>query len=165
MHPPDFVPVTGADAAQSGADVLVTLDRGVPDLVLQNMPWHYNMGPIADPESIGNIDPLVGKHLDFGKNRRRVNYDAACNQVEYSRIDDTAWHMVELVDIITDDNGMARIGSSLVPNDQVLAFGKQIDKLALGFVAPLQSNDTLSGHVVLLIWQDPARSRTYNRQM
>jgi hypothetical protein len=38
------------------------------------------------------------------------------------------------------------VGATLIPNDDVMLLGEQINELAFGFVAPLQSNHASRGH-------------------
>jgi hypothetical protein len=41
---------------------------------------------------------------------------------------------------------MSRIGTSLVPYNEILSFGEQIYEFAFGFIAPLQTDYGYSRH-------------------
>jgi hypothetical protein len=41
--------------------------------------------------------------------------------------------------LVTDDDGVAGVVSSLSANDEVRALGQEVDNLALAFIAPLEA--------------------------
>ncbi len=52
----------------------------------------------------------------------------------------------ELVDLVADDDGMPGVRAALVADDEVVLTGQEVDDLALGFVAPLQTDNASAGH-------------------
>ena len=52
----------------------------------------------------------------------------------------------ELEGLAVHDDGVAGVGPALVADDDIVLLGEQIDDLPLGFVAPLQSDDTRGRH-------------------
>ena len=53
---------------------------------------------------------------------------------------------MENVFLVANTDSMARIGSSLIPGNDVGMLGKHIDNLAFAFVTPLGANNYLNGH-------------------
>ena len=49
------------------------------------------------------------------------------------------------------DDGVPGIGPALVANDDIVPLGEKIDDLPLGFITPLQPNDTRGRHDLLSI--------------
>ena len=68
------------------------------------------------------------------------------HDVSYAGIQNTAGHVMQLIDLIADDDGVPRICSAQEPHDDIKLRAQQIDKFPFGFVAPLQSNHTSSRH-------------------
>ena len=55
---------------------------------------------------------------------------------------------------------MARIGSTLVTNDDVKVIGQQVDELSFRFVSPLQTDNTGSRHPICSLNEGPSRPQT-----
>ena len=52
----------------------------------------------------------------------------------------------ELVDLVADDDGVPGVRAALIADDEIVLTRQQVDDLALGFVAPLQTDNTSAGH-------------------
>jgi hypothetical protein len=48
--------------------------------------------------------------------------------------------MVQFVDLATGDDRVAGVGSTLVPNHNVIVWSEQVDEFTFGFVTPLQTD-------------------------
>src|SRR4029079_14855550 len=63
-----------------------------------------------------------------------------------ARRKNAAGNQREFIRLPLRNDGVPGIGAALVADNDVVLLSQQIDELALGFVAPLQTNDTSSGH-------------------
>ena len=60
--------------------------------------------------------------------------------------EDAAGDQRELERVAVADHGMAGVGPALVADHDIVLFGQQIDDLAFGFVAPLETDHASYRH-------------------
>ena len=66
------------------------------------------------------------------------------------RVQDAARHQLQLEGLTIDHEGVARVMSALVADDEMLIAGEQVGELALPLVTPLGSDDDGCWHGELL---------------
>ena len=109
------------------------------------------MGPRADHEILGNLDAAGDEALDFLQQAGRIDDHAGRNDALHLGPKNAAGHQRELEGLPVHDDGVAGIGPALIANDDIVPLREKIDDLPLGFVTPLQPNDTRGRHDLLSI--------------
>jgi hypothetical protein len=104
------------------------------------------VGTIADAEIISVTGAPFSQLIKFLDHTRWVDHDARANDAGDAGRKDAAWKQGKLVNLIADDNRVTSVRTALVSNDEVVLAGENVDDLALGFVAPLQTNNASAGH-------------------
>ena len=135
----DLVFISGADAASGRAD-----PAGPRRILAQRVEIAVKgkdkRAGIRDLQRFGgDRDPLVGELLDLRLERPRVEDDAVADHRERAA-DDPGRKQRELVGLLADDQGVARIVAALEANHAIGAAGQPIDDLALALVAPLAAD-------------------------
>ena len=87
-----------------------------------------------------------GEPLNLFEQGRRVEHHAAGYHALDLRPEDAAGDQREFERLAAGDDRVARVRSSLVADHHVMMLGQQVEDLALGLVAPLQSNHTGPWH-------------------
>ena len=52
----------------------------------------------------------------------------------------------EFVNLVAHDDGMACVRAALIADDEIMLTSQQVDDLAFGFVAPLQTDNASARH-------------------
>ncbi len=158
IRPADFVAIAGTDAALGRADGFAVGGPFVHRAVFDEVPGENDVGPVADEEIGVDLDVAREKAVDFLDQCRRIDDDAAGDDALNAGVEDSAGDERKLVLLAPRDDGMARVCAPLIADDEVVAFGQQIDQLALGFVAPLQTDHARTRHGTPR-WRGPRRKR------
>ena len=109
------------------------------------------MGPCADHEVLGDLDAARDQAIDFLQQAERVDDHAGRHDALHVRPENAAGNQRELERLPVHHHSMPGVGPALVADHDIVAVGKEIDDLPLGFITPLQSNDTRSRHDLLSI--------------
>ena len=148
VRPADLVAVTGPDAAAGRADVLAVGRALVERPVFGEVPGKDHVGPVADPQVlVGHVAlAAAGQLVELLDHAGRVEHDAAGDHARDAGRQDAAGQQRELVDLVADDDRVPGVRPALIADDEIVLAGQQVDDLALGFVAPLQTDDASSRH-------------------
>ena len=76
----------------------------------------------------------------------RIEHHAAGDDARHAGRQNAAGQQRKLVDLVADDDRVPGVRAALIANDEVVLAGQQVDDLALGFVAPLQTDNASSRH-------------------
>jgi hypothetical protein len=93
-----------------------------------------------------HVDASRDEHVQLADERLRVDDDAAADHRRDVWVQHTRRHQVELEDLVALDDGVPGVVPALVTHDHRHLLGKEVGRLALALVAPLQSNDDRGGH-------------------
>ena len=104
------------------------------------------MGPVADHQVVADLDAAGDQAVDFLQDAGRVEHHAAGDDALHLRAEDAAGDQRELVGLAAGDDGMAGVAAALVADDDIVLVGQQVDDLALGLVAPLQTDHASNAH-------------------
>ncbi len=146
MQPADLVAIAGTDAAQGGADRLAAGAGFVQQAIFLEMPGENDVGAVADHEVLADVDAAGDEAVDFGQQAGRIEDHAGGHHALDLGAEDAAGDERQFERLAAGDDGMAGIGPALVADDDIVLLGEQIDNLALGLVAPLQSDNTGGRH-------------------
>jgi len=92
VRSPDFVAITRSDAALSRADRLAVLARaGLVQPVFFQVPGKDDMGSVGDHQVLADRDSASDQSVDLAEDARRVQDDAAGNDVLDPGIQDCRW--------------------------------------------------------------------------
>jgi hypothetical protein len=97
---------------------------------------------IADGQVVADDDACGPEGGDFFQKARRINHDTVSNDGTELGPKDACGEQRELVRLSGMNDGMPGIGPAVVADDDIMLLGEKIDDLALGFVAPLQADNT-----------------------
>ena len=81
----------------------------------------------------------------------RIDDHAGRNDALHVGPKNAAGDQRELERLPVHDDGVPGVGPALVANDDIVPLGEKIDDLPLGFITPLQPNDTRGRHDLLSI--------------
>ena len=87
-----------------------------------------------------------GKLIELLDHARRIDHHARADDAGDARRQDAAGQQRELVDLVADDDRVPGVCAALIADDEVVLAGKEVDDLAFGFVAPLQTDNASAGH-------------------
>src|SRR5262245_21653948 len=146
MRPTDLVPVAGPDSASRSTDVFAVGRVLVERAILGEVPGEDHMGPVADAEIFDVADSSLSQLVELFDHPCRVQDNAAGNHARHAGRQHAARQQRELVNLIAHHDGVTGIRATLITNHEVVLTRQSVDDLALGFVAPLQANDTGTGH-------------------
>ena len=90
--------------------------------------------------------PRASQAVDFLQQAGRIEDHAGGDHALDLGAENAAGDERELEGLAAGDDGMAGVGPALVADDDIVLLGEQIDDLALGLIAPLQSDDTRGRH-------------------
>ena len=119
--------------------------------VFLEVPGEDDVGPVAEHQVLADLDAAGHQPVDLLEQAGRVEHHAAGHDALHVGAEDAAGDQRELVGLAAGDHGVAGVGPALVADDDVVLLGQQIDDLALGLVAPLQTDDTRSRHEIALV--------------
>ena len=110
------------------------------------MPGEDHVRPVADHQVLADRDAAADEAVDLGQQAGRVEHHAGGDDALHLGPEDAAGHQRELERLAVADDGMPGVGPALVADHDIVLLGQQIDDLALGLVAPLQSDHASSRH-------------------
>ena len=90
--------------------------------------------------------PRAIRRVDFLQQAGRIEDHAGGHHALDLGAEDAAGDQRQFEGLAAGDDGMAGVGPALVADDDIVLLGEQIDDLALGLVAPLQSDHTRGRH-------------------
>ena len=117
--------------------------------VLGKVPGEDHVGPVADPQILDVADAALRQFVELLDHPGRIQHDAAGDDARDAGRQNAAGQQRELVNLVADDDGVPGVRAALIANDEVVLAGQPVDDLALGFVAPLQTDDASAGHGML----------------
>jgi hypothetical protein len=106
------------------------------------------MATIGNKEAPPDIETEGFDSLNFFKKCQRIQHHAAANDAGNAFVEDTGGNNMQDVTSIADADGVSGVVSTLITGHAIEAFGKDIDNLALAFIAPLEPDNC----DVLLHW-------------
>ena len=92
--------------------------------------------------------PRADQPVDFWQDAGRIEDHAGGHHALHVGAKDAAGNQRQFVALPSLHHGMARVGAALVADHDVLVLGEQVDDLAFGLVAPLQTNNARTRHSV-----------------
>jgi hypothetical protein len=101
---------------------------------------------VADPQVVGETGAALGEVVELLDHAGRIEHHARRNHAGDARRENPAGKQRELIHLVAHDDGMPRVRAALITDDEIVLRRQQVDDLPLGFVAPLQTDDTRSGH-------------------
>ena len=105
---------------------------------------------VAADLELRRIDALAFKHVELGDEHAGVDHNAIANDWRDVRVQDAARHQLQLEGLAIDHEGVARVMTALIADDEMLIAGEQVGELALPLVTPLGSDDDGCWHGELL---------------
>ena len=131
------------------------------------MPLHNHLGALGDVEPALQLEPPALDLLQLAHEVERIHYDAVAYHAVLAIVEDSARHEVQNVLLVSDDDGVPRVGAALEANNGVRLLRQKIYYLALAFIAPLGA-DQYSVHLRLSSFRflclrvmKPGESRLY----
>ena len=160
-----LVGIGRTDAALGGTDLVLaqtTLGELVEFLVIRE----DQMRVAADLQLRG-IDTLALEHVEFGDEHARVDHHSIADDRRDVRVENAAGHQLQLEGLAIDHEGVARVVTALIADDEMLIAGEQVGELALPLVTPLGSDDDGCWHGGLLdgtAWEPGNTTRSHSPQ-
>ena len=146
-HPAaDLVLIARPDAAPGGADLGDTRLR-LARAVKLAVEGHDERSVFGDHQRLWrDLHPLRADRGDLLDQMPGVKDDAIADHRKFAAPHHARGQRVQLVDLAADDKRMARIMPALKPRDDIGAFRKPVDDLALALVPPLGAHNHDIGH-------------------
>src|SRR5262245_20965685 len=88
----------------------------------------------------------LGQLVELLDHAGRIDHDPVRNYASNAWRQNAAWEQRQFVDFVADNDGVASVGAALITDDKIVFAGQDVDDLALGFVAPLQTDNASAGH-------------------
>ena len=148
-YPRGLVRVGGTDAATRRAYGIPSL-RLLGYLVEHDVVRHHEVGALADDQPVPDADAPRFEAGDLVEEHVRVYDDPVADDVQGMRPDDARREQVELELTLLGDNSMAGVVAAGESGDNVAFSGKNVDELALAFIAPLGAKHCCDRHPSLL---------------
>ena len=143
---PDFVFVTGADAARSGSDghaILPALRHFFDDA----MKRENDVRAIADGELLADIDARTFQHFHLLDQRRGIDDHSVADHGLDSRPQNAARNQLENKLLGADEHGVPGVVAALVASHHRKLLGEEVDDLTLALVTPLRTQYDDVSHV------------------
>ena len=141
-----LVGVARADAAPRGADLQLA-EPGLARVVEVHVVRHDQVRVGTDPQP-GEVHALGAQLVQLTRQHLRVDHDPVADRAQLAWIQDPGWDQVELPVHAFAHDGVAGVVAALEADHHIRLLGKEVDDLALAFVAPLGAHDHDAGHVV-----------------
>ena len=141
-----LIGIEGGDALLGGAIGMI-LQAGFLQAVQLAMPGQQQGGPIADAQVIRRQGDALGAdllHLD--PEVFQIQGHAVAQDVQDALPEDAGGQEMEGEFAIFVDDGMAGVAAALVADDDVVAFGEEVDHAAFAFVAPVDAYNCAVAH-------------------
>ena len=117
--------------------------------IFGDVPGKDHVGPIAEHQVVADLDAARAPGRRSPADAGRVEHHAAGDDALHAGREDAAGNERELVGLAAGDDGVAGVGAALIADDDVVLAGQQVDDLALGLVAPLQTDHASTRHVTI----------------
>ena len=140
----DFVLVARADAALGGSD-FVLAEALLVGTVEVFVPRHDDMRVAADLQVLAR-NALGLEHRHFLHEHARVDDDAVADDGNGVLVHDARRHQVQRQFLVTVDDGVSCVVSTLVAHDVVVLARNEVGDFTLAFVAPLGTDENCTGH-------------------
>ena len=144
-----FVGVGRPDAATRRPDGIPPL-RLLGYLVQNHVIRHHEMRPLANDQPPLDADAPRFEARDLVQQHVGVHHDPVADDVQRMRPDHTRRQQVELELTLLGDDGMPGVVAAGKSGDYVAVPGKNVDELALPFIAPLGAKHCRYRHPSLL---------------
>jgi hypothetical protein len=105
-----------------------------------------NMGVIADQKIITNGDARGSKLLDFFKKPWRIDDHSVADYRAKMRLENSGWEQGEFESFAVLYDSVTGISAAIESNNEIVLRSQEIDNFAFSLVAPLQADDTGTGH-------------------
>ena len=110
------------------------------------VPGEDQVGPVAEHQVAADLDAAGGQAVDLLQQAGRIEDHAGGDHALDLGAENAAGDQRELEGLAAGDHRVAGVGPALVADDDIVLLGEQIDDLALGLIAPLQSDNTRGRH-------------------
>ncbi len=137
--PRRLVGVGRADAALGGAE-LVAAESPLGHLVELLVVREDQVGVAAHLEPAG-VDTPPGEHVELGEQHPRVDHHAVADHRGDVVVEDAARHQLEGEALAVDHDGVPRVVTALVADDEVHLLGEEVGEPTLPLIAPLGPDD------------------------
>ena len=144
VPPADFILVTRPDAAARRAELGVGIRFG--ESLFFHVVRENHVRVVADHEVRTDGDADRTQLVHFFDESRRVNDDAVTDHRLHVRLQHAGRQQRKGELAVAPNDGVPRVGSAIESHDEIVLIAEQIDDFPLGFVAPLEANDTGAGH-------------------
>lgn len=118
----------------------------IQQAVFLKVPGENEVGTVAKNEVAADLDAAGQQAVDFLQQAGRIEDHAGGDHALDLGAEDAAGDERELEGLAAGDDGVAGVGPALVADDDIVVLREQIDDLALGLIAPLQTDDTRGRH-------------------
>jgi len=95
---------------------------------------------IADHQAGFAVLSAGGQSVEFLQQGERVDHNAGSDHGGDVLLQDAGGQQTEFVGASIEADGVSGVIAALIADDDLVAFGQDIDDFAFGFVAPLQTN-------------------------
>jgi len=99
------------------------------------------MCSIAYIQASLNIDAVGDQLIDFGEQRFGVEHDTISYRAPNAAMQNSARDLMQNERLFADVDRVACVCSTLVSNDPIGAFGKNVNEFSLPFISPLGTNN------------------------
>ena len=117
------------------------------------------MRPVAQLEFAFHADAPRLETIHFLQDLGWVEDDAAGDHAGDPVAEDAAGDNGKFPGLAAGDDGVARVGTTLVTDDDVVVFRQDVDEFAFGLVSPLQTDDAGAGHCLEVLSTRKRRRR------
>jgi hypothetical protein len=115
------------------------------------MPWHYDVGAIADAKVLPRVNTAALESLQFANEHVGLDHDARRDDVGDAFRQNAGGDVVQFVNFFAAHHRVTSIGTPLISDDHIVTGSEQIDQFSFGFITPLQTDYTRSWHNSLAI--------------
>ena len=98
------------------------------------------MSPVADHQTRSTILATGDQTIQFFQQSQWIDDNAGRDHGFDVALKNPGRQQAQLIGLAVKLDGMTSIVASLIPHNDVMTFCQDVDDLALGFVAPLQTN-------------------------
>jgi hypothetical protein len=158
--PARFFLVSRPDSSTRSPDLLFGLI--LRNLVEQSVIRHHQVSLLAHADPSIDIDTPSLQAIVLFTETRCVDHHTVAQETPLSRVENTRGNLVKYELIVSDMDGVPRIGSTLETGDQMHVLGENVDDLSFSLVAPLatQNDGAVAGissfrHGVIPRWKGP----------
>jgi hypothetical protein len=114
--------------------------------LLSSVPGKDHVSPIAQHQVAVDLHAAGDEAVDLLQDAGRIDHHATGDHALHLGAENAAGNERQLVGLPAGDHGVAGVAAALVADDDFVLIGQQVDEFSLGFVSPLQPNDTGNAH-------------------